>query len=451
MLAALAARLLAPALRLLERAGRRGPAAVRVALLSLARAPGQVILSVVFFVVAVSVAVFALAYRGTLLAGETAQARYAVPAAVVLQEDYQRLVTVQQAAPPAVAARLGSVAPVLRDSGYVDGNGGRDFTLLALPAGAFARIQGWRGDFSADTPAALAARLRPPRAMRLAGIDLPPAADRLTLPVDVRGGQVTVTLTVLDRRGDFADVSFGDAGVGPRVLTGRVPPEARGGRVVALWLSFPTLAAFAADHKDTGNVSTTNDASVGRLTLGRLRAGPRVLPDWPGWTGLHGLRRLAGRGTVTLRYLVNRAAGSVFRPREPLEGVPVPVVASPAVAAAAGPDGELALHVDQNVVRAQVVGVARYVPSVDGDAVVADLSWWFAAANAAEPGLAVPSELWVDRLRPGAARLLAQRPLSALRGRLAATDRGLAPLRSARPRHARRPPRHRGASGSRSP
>ena len=179
VLAVVAARLLAPALRLLERAGRGAPVSARIALLSLARAPGQVILSVVFFVVAVSVAVFAIGYRGTLQTGMREQARYAVPADVVLQEDLQRLVSVQQAASPAQYARLGRATPVLRDAGYVTGNSGRDFTLLALPADALASIQGWRGDFSSESRETLARRLRPPGPSALRGLTLPTDATRV--------------------------------------------------------------------------------------------------------------------------------------------------------------------------------------------------------------------------------------------------------------------------------
>ena len=63
VLAVVAARLLSPALRLLELAARRATPPVRVALLSLARAPGEVSLTVVFFVLSVGIAVFAFAYR----------------------------------------------------------------------------------------------------------------------------------------------------------------------------------------------------------------------------------------------------------------------------------------------------------------------------------------------------------------------------------------------------
>jgi hypothetical protein len=410
VLAVVASRLLAPALRALERTGRRAPVALRLALLSLARAPGDAILSVVFFVVAVSVAVFAISYRGTLLTGEREQARYAVPAAVVLTENLQRLVPVQQAASAAQYAQLGRATPVLRDAGYVTGNGSRDFTLLALPAASLARIQGWRSDFSGDSPATLARRLQPPGATALRGITLPATAATLHVPVTVRGDRVGVALTVLNRRGDFSSIALGEHGPGQHLLGARIPPAARGGRVVALRLSFPVIAAFVAGHRDSGTALAVSDASSGTLTLGRMRAGATPLAGYGGWIGTKGI---AADG-ATLHYVVNRAADSVFRPHEPLEGDAVPVLVSPAVAKAAGTDGYVPLHVEQQTVQGKIVGIVRRVPSVDGDVVVADRAWWFAAANAQEPGSAVPGEIWLDSLRPGAAKRLAAAPFAAL-------------------------------------
>jgi hypothetical protein len=111
-----------------------------------------------------------------------------------------------------------------------------------------------------------------------------------------------------------------------------------------------------------------------------------------------------------LRYVVNRAADSFVRPREPLEGELVPVVASPAIARAAGPSGIVPLHAENHVILARVVATARYFPSVDGDVVVADLPTWLTAANTIEPGVAAPSELWIDA-PPSAAAALSKLPL----------------------------------------
>jgi hypothetical protein len=380
VLAVAAARLLAPLLRALEWAGRRGPPPVRLALLSLARSPGAVLLSVVFFVLSVGVALFAFSYRATLERGEVEQARYAVPAPYVLQEDLSKLVTVQQAAP-----HLGT--PVLRDQGFVTADRGIDFTLLALPAATITHVDGWRADFSSLTPSALAQMLAPPVEPRLRGFDLSPSATRLTLPLTIVGDRVGIQLNVLDRRGDFTLLTLGELGRGTHAPSVRVPPEARGGRVVAVRLSFPQTAAFVAGHRESGTTLSVNDASVGTLRLDRRFAG---------WIGTNGVRV---RGT-TVRYVVNRAADSIVRPSEPLEGAPVPVVVSPDLARAAGAGGLLPLHVEDETVEGRIVGVAQRFPSVDGDLVVADLPTWLTAANTIEPGTATASEVWLHARRP---------------------------------------------------
>jgi hypothetical protein len=409
VLAVVVARLLAPLLRAVEWTGRRAPAQLRLALLSLARSPGRVVLSVVFFVLSVGVALFAIAYRATLERGEQEQARFAVPAPFVLQESLERLVTVQEAAPAARYAALGHVTPVLRDSGYVSGGAGRDFTFLALPADRIAQLDGWRSDFSAQGPLELAQSIRPAQVPHLRGVALPKAATRLTVPLDVAGDPLGIALVVLNKRGDFSTLAVGQLGRGSHAPTVAVPPAARGGTLVAVRLSFPVIAAFVAGHKESGTGLSVSDAATGVLRLGRLVAGGTVLRPLTGWIGSGGVRNESGG----LHYLLNRAADSILRPREPLEGSTVPVIVSPAIAGAAALDGTLPLHVGNRTILAQVVAVARYFPSVGGQLVVADLPTWLVAANTVEPGTTVPSELWLDA-PPAAASRLAQRPFSVL-------------------------------------
>ena len=409
VLAVVVARLLAPLLRAVEWTGRRAPARSRLALLSLARSPGRVVLSVVFFVLSVGVALFAIAYRATLEHGDREQARFAIPAPYLLQESLERLVAVQEAATAAQYASLGRVTPVLRDSGYVAGGAARDFTLLALPAAEVARLDGWRSDFSAQTPPELARLIAPAKAPHLRGVALPHDAKRLTVPVDVAGDSLGVALVVLNRRGDFSTLSLGQLGRGVHTAIVAVPPAARGGRLIALRLSFPVIAAFVAGHKESGTGLSVSDAATGVLHLGRLRAAGDTLPTLGTWIGTGGVRN--DRGAV--HYLLNRAADSILRPREPLEGNTVPVIASPAIAQATGLDGTLPLHVGNRTVLAEVVAVARYFPSVDGQLVVADLPTWLVAANTVEPGTTVPSELWLDAPSTAAPRL-ARRPFSVL-------------------------------------
>ncbi len=164
-------------------------------------------------------------------------------------------------------------------------------------------------------------------------------------------------------------------------------------------------------YRESGPGLSVSDASTGVLQLGALRAGAQRL-SLAGWSGSGGVRNDNGR----VRYLVNRAADSILRPREPLEGVPVPVVVSPALARAAGAGGIVPLHVGDRIVLGRVVAVARSFPSVDGGLVVADLATWLDAANTIEPGTTTPSELWLDA-PPSAAVRLAQRATEAqLRG-----------------------------------
>jgi hypothetical protein len=392
VLGVVAARLLAPALRGLELVARRASVPVRVALLSLARAPGEVVLTVVFFVVSVGIAVFAIAYRATLVEGEEDQARYAVPAPFVLSEDLTRLRTIQESPPP---KRYGG-APIVRESGFVSGNGGRDFTLVALPPGALAGIDGWRSDFSSHSPEELARLLAPAPTPHLRGVRI---SEQSTFDLDftTTGDRLGLTVVVQNRRGDFTPLDLGEFDAGTHSPTVRVPPDARDGRIVAVRLSFPVIAAYVAGHQEAESTRVVSDSSVGTLRLGSAFAG---------WFGTKGIR-VDG---PLFRYSLNRSADSVIRPHQPLEGEAVPVLVSPEIARAAGPSGFVALHAEDNVVPGRIVATTRYFPSVDGDVVVADLATWLTVANTLEPGVAAPSELWLDA-PPAAADALRKLPL----------------------------------------
>src|SRR5439155_2168371 len=91
------ARVLAPGLGLLARWGRHGSAPVRLAALSLARHPGRAAVAVGFLVVSLGLALFAEAYRATLVRGQSDQASFAAPVDDIVSEDLTRLVPVFQA------------------------------------------------------------------------------------------------------------------------------------------------------------------------------------------------------------------------------------------------------------------------------------------------------------------------------------------------------------------
>jgi hypothetical protein len=81
-----------------------------------------------------------------------------------------------------------------------------------------------------------------------------------------------------------------------------------------------------------------------------------------------------------------------------MDDTPLPVVASPAVAAAAGPGGLVTLNFYNPRLQARVVATARRFPTVgEGeDFVVADESALAAALNADAPGTGTPDEVWLS-------------------------------------------------------
>ena len=118
--AVVCARLLRPALLLLERLSRGRSTSLRLAALSLARHPGHAAVAAAFLLVSVGLAVFAESYRSTLARGQEEQAAFAVPLDFTLREDLTRLIRVREAAPPEELAALGDdvqVEPVLRLAG----------------------------------------------------------------------------------------------------------------------------------------------------------------------------------------------------------------------------------------------------------------------------------------------------------------------------------------------
>jgi hypothetical protein len=199
----------------------------------------------------------------------------------------------------------------------------------------------------------------------------------------IAGDRVGLTLVVLRPRGDFEQVDLGEHDPGTYARSIHVR-----GRAIALRLSFPNVAAFVADHREAETSQGVNDAATGTLRIGA---------PFARWLGVSGVRVDA---PGVFHYTVNRAADSLIRPAEPLDGQLLPVLATPAVARAANGDGVLGLRVGDSVIPARVAGTIRYFPSVDGEAVVADLPTWLVAANTVEPGTTVPSELWTRAQPP---------------------------------------------------
>jgi hypothetical protein len=389
-------RVLVPLLRGLERVGRRGPLAVRLAALSLARRPGHAVVAVAFLVVSLGLALFAVVYRSTLAAGQRDQAAYAVPADFVLAEDLAQLVPVTHVRPPARGA-----FPVLRQAGDVsrlETSSGSD--VLGIPAGRLEQVAGWRSDFAELSLAQLATAIRPTRPVSLQTVPL--HGRTLALTVSARGYPVLLRATVRLANGDFASVRLGDTPFrGVRVLRARLPAGSRD----LLGFSFGLLnGGRASSNAGTGLQPTAN----GTLELRGLRT------DWSAWTGVGGVVADGPR----LRYGLTTDVRSSFRLRQPTDGLPVPAIVSPALARAAGPDGRLPFEVVGERVVLEIAGVATHFPgTTQEDFVVADFGTLSTTLDADLAGLGTQNETWLnvpDGSEPALARRLAQPPYDLL-------------------------------------
>ena len=380
--AVVAARLLAPTLRALGRAGRRGPIALRLAAASLARNPGHAAIAATFLVASLGLALFAVAYRSTLLRGQHDEARYSVPASFVLSEDLSQLVPVLHGAP--LDSYPGRTTPVLRLSGNVPS--GTTFSFLGLPANRVTSVGGWRADFASKPLASLARAITPEHSVALRSTILPPGR-QFTLPVTAKGDDVGVRALFRSRLGDYEAVALGHTnGARPTILHGRIP------------FIGATLAQLRLDILNSGRLSANGGIGLqpsakGELTFGAARVnGKLVAARFASWVGTGGV----SGGAARLGYVLTSDQSGVFRPRQPTDGVPLPVLATPRVIAEAGPHGIIPLQIEGEQIAARIVGTIRRFPSVDGDVVVADLTNAATILDTRSPGLGTTDELWVN-------------------------------------------------------
>jgi hypothetical protein len=389
------ARALGPALRGLERVTRRRGVPLRLASLSLARSAGHATVAIAFLTVSLGLALFAEAYRSTLARGQEDQAAYAAPVEAIAREDLRELVRPLDAASPqdfAAVARGGRASAVLRRSGNVARlEGSRAVTLLALPEAALRELDGWRGDFASRSPDELARLVAPEGESALRGIPLPDDVRELRLPTDLRGTPIRVTATLATPVGRFVPADFGLVDRGRGELRVPVPPDARGGLLVGL--------TFRPPRRIEEPGASAGRPALGVLTVGRLElVGARTtqagfggwIPPDPSIAAV-----VAGRRTQ-FHFALTNLIHARFRPRQPTDGNPVPVLATPRVAAAAGARRVLPVELGGQTLLGQVVGVVRRFPTVDGEAVVADAQLIQTALNANQPGSALPNEVWLD-------------------------------------------------------
>jgi hypothetical protein len=410
------ARLLVPALRALERVARRGAVSLRLAALSLARNPGYAAVAIAFLTVSLGLALFAEAYRSTLSRGQADQAAYAVPVDAIVREDLRELVRPLDAASLEqfeAAAGGGEASAVLRLNGTVGRlEGPRGVTVVGLPAERLATLDGWRDDHAPRPQEELARLIEPGRPAALRGIAIPDGARELRLPIELTGDPIGVTASLATPDGAFVSLDLGQARRGtPLTLRAPIPPEARGGTLVGL--------AFRPPFRIEEPGASAGRAARGVLVTGRLQlvGDETVRAGFDDWipTNPSVAAVVAGERTE-FHFALTNLVRSRFRARQPSDEGPIPVLATPRVAAVAGARSVVPVELGDQTLLGRVVGVVERFPTVDGEAVVLDAELAATALNANEPGSTRPNEVWLDAPGDGGefAASLARPPFDAL-------------------------------------
>jgi hypothetical protein len=380
-------RLVMPALRGLERLARRASPVLRLSALTVVRRPGEAAVLAAFLSITLGLSLFLAVYRSTLERSRRDELAYAAPTAFRLSESLRSLV-------PVTSVPLGDIPgatklPVLRLSGNAPRpSGGVSFTLLGVPARALPVLDGWRGDFSALSPRAIAAKLAARRDTSFEAIPLPRSGE-LTVPMAASGDPVDISATFVSATGTFKTVVV--ATTADRGLRLRNPAGMRAPRLVGLVF-------------EPGGFRLRGNPQAGELrdivAVGKIALGPTRALDFHRFVGSGGITaRTTGR-TARLRFAVGTNETGRFALRQPTNGHPVPVAVSPEIAAGAGAGGLLPLDVVGARIVARIVAVVRHFPTTHGDVVVADRGTVATAINATSPGPPFYNEVWIDDPAP---------------------------------------------------
>ena len=329
-----------------------------------------------------------------------ASARVAMRILDVVLSEGSQLVQPLDAAPLAAYERLAPdvrAFPVLRTTADAAGAGSslQSATVLGVPHAALASMH-WRSDYSRTPQPRLARLLAPHGGAALEGVRLPAGTATVRGRTRLQGTPLALGLVLRDARGRIARTSLGTAAPGRSDLAGRIPPSfRRGGELLGVELSLTPADSAWLFH--LAHEERLVRAPHGVLSL-RLAAARRTvaLRHWVVGGPSAPLRARASAARIA--YSFSDVRTLVLRPRQPTDRGPIPVIASPAVAAAAGPGGLLALNFYDPRLEARVVATARRFPTIPvGDEfVVADESALATALEADAPGTGNPGELWLS-------------------------------------------------------
>ena len=391
-------RLLPLGFRALERAARRGPLAVRLALLGVVRRPALAAGATTFLAVALGSALFSLNYRATLADQGQAEAAFRAGATWRTSERSGSGPDTTSVAPLTRYRTLTAEAPtpVIRTAATMDVVGDpidADVQVLGIPHARVAALSGWRASFSSDTPADIGRALAKPRA-RFRGPRLAAGATAIRIwgraPV-----QSAVTVRLLTD-GQFGVLPIGGIGPDWRRLRAAVPRGLRGAM----------LASIEVGGSYTSSATGADFSSLQQRLAGGRWVTVSDLRDWEtgGPSGESVLVPAGFRGGPVARGVSATffpIGVSLIRPRVDLPEA-LPALAGPDV-----PSGRVDLKIAGVDVPLDVRARSRLLPTVTERPrrfVLVDYDTVFAFLNATQPGLMEPSEAWFFSRPPPALR-----------------------------------------------
>jgi hypothetical protein len=364
---------LPPILRALARRAGRAPLPVRLSLLSVSREPARPAATLTLLAFSLGAIVFAAGWSASLRQGIEDAAAYRAGLDLRVAELGTGLSISGSVVPLDRYAGLGDdlrLVPVYRDSAANQPEGRVE--IVGLPPDALPSLRGWRSDFSPTPVAALAQALdvpQPPGGWMIAGHRLEPSATRLELRFRYAGRPLRLDAVVATDDGDSTVVRLGDVDATMTSVSAPLPRGARGGLLTALIFRNPGLVA-GSGHQDELRRATVTFSGLDGL-----------VPEVP--------RELEIFTTST----------EIIRAPQVTDGLRLPALVSPDIAADAGADGSFDLIVGNEIaIPMRIVGVATQMPSVVDPTprfVTVPLDPFLVALASAVPGAGRPTEMWI--------------------------------------------------------
>lgn len=373
--------LLPPLLRGLARISRRAPLGIRLATISVAREPLRPAAVMTLLAFSVAAVVFGQVYAATLRQGAADQAAFSAGLDIRIQTLAAEGRFATYVLPLLQQGQVGSdvaVRPMLRAPGESATH--QTFVIAGIDGTAIGDLKGWRDDFSPTDPAALGAAIHLDGEWKLAGHPLPTGARAFSIDVDYTGDPIRLALVVEQADGGVRYQPLGELVPGTQTLTADLfdpselavlpPSEPAGWRIVGL-------------------VAANGGPAAG--------GGPEQGARQRGQATITGLADLIDPATpVALEVF---GGGQFIRPPARTDGLVLPAIVSPELAADVNTSGILDVLIGPNVnLQLRPVGTTTRFPTIldPGRVVIVDLAPFELAINAVDPGFGQANQVLLE-------------------------------------------------------